>query len=225
LYDAPYQEKQGHKNIETIGYPKLFNEWQKVVRENGKRYLEEEVGTSLLHSQQGVVSLFLGSTVPGIFSLEELEDWLVSCVLAVQKQLPRWTILIKPHPMQKIDHLHELIHHLESTKILVSFLNPSVLASQSNLVITHHTSTIIDALVFGVPTIQYQCFTEHWLRRHPEGSSFLQLQHLWAQTREELEEKITDALSESYEYPDLPSKLGHRKNLGPILSLRGIETR
>ena len=225
LYDEPFHKQAGHTNIESIGYPKLFDEWQQVVRENGGRYLQEDLGENSLISQGRVVSLFLGSTVPEIFSLEELEDWLASCVLTVQKKLPGSMIVVKPHPMQEIDHLNQFIHHLESPNTVVSFLNASVLASQSDLVIAHHTSTIIDAVAFGVPTIQYQFFSEHWLRRHPEGSSFLHLQHLWAQNKQELEEKITEALSESYRCPDLPCKLGHRKNLDPILSPRGEEIR
>jgi hypothetical protein len=222
--DEEYLRAKGHLNLYAIGYPRLYKDWLEIVRKEGGCYFNTEIRKIGLKNSGTIVTLFLGSTVPNIFELHELDDWLSSAVKAIRVTVPNAAIIVKPHPMQKKKDINYIFRKVEDKNIWVSYLHPSLLALNSKIVIAFHTSTIIDALALNIPTIQYQHFTENWLKAHPEGSSFLLLEPIWARSQSELESSINYALSETYEVPNIVEKLHHHENLAPLYNLEAVDT-
>ena len=87
------------------------------------------------------------------------------------------------------------------------------MAASSQLVISHHSSTIVDSMGLLVPSIHYQNFTPHWLQRHPDGSFCLKLNPLWARDEDELRKCIATALSKNYHVPKIETILGHKEDV------------
>jgi hypothetical protein len=216
-HDPPFLAAQGKSLVHLVGYPRLFPAWISRLREVSEGYLRNELQRLDLPPDRPVITLFLASTVPGVFTLPELETWITDSVDALRLVMPEAVVLLKPHPMQNMDHLELFLQKCGYENLAISFLHPAVLAKGSGLVIAHHSSTIIDAMALGIPTIQFQDLTPHWLERHPEGSSFLKLGPLWAKNKEELEHQIRTALSDDYSVPDIAPVLLHKMNLEPLL--------
>jgi hypothetical protein len=168
--------------------------------------------------EEKVVSLFSGSTVEGVFGKSEFEQWLKTAIRSVNREINDSFILIKPHPMQDMDHLAVVLKETGASNVGVTHLHAGVLASRSRLIIAHHSGTILDAMSFGVPTIQFQELTPGWMERHPEGSSYLELGLLWARNEHELDQCIKRGLSPRYTAPDLAKALEHRQDLTPFVS-------
>lgn len=216
-HDRPFLEAMGKTKLFEIGYTRLYRHWLGRVRQVGPRYLIEELERLNMSKDRAIVGVFLGSTVPGVFEISELEVWLETAIKVVQRKIQEAVILLKPHPMQKMDHLNTYLAGMNCKGIAITHIHPTILAAGSKLIISHHSSTIIDGLSMKTPTIQYQDLTEHWMKRHPEGSAFLKLDPLWAQNEEELDKCIDIALSSQYVPPDIEGILGHREDISILL--------
>jgi hypothetical protein len=206
-----------HGSIHSIGYPRLYESWLERIRTVSRDYVKLELQGYDRPEEEGVVSLFSGSTVEGVFGKTEFEHWLKAAIRSVNREVEDSFILIKPHPMQDMDHLAEVLKETGASNVGVTHLHAGVLACRSRLIIAHHSGTILDAMSFGVPTIQFQELTPDWMERHPEGSSYLELGLLWARNENELDECIHRALSPQYTAPDLAKALGHRQDLTPFI--------
>lgn len=217
-HDRPFLVAKGKRKLFEIGYTRLYRVWIDRVRQVGQRYMMEEFTRLSMFKRGSIVGLFLPSTVPGVFEIRELEDWLDTTIKAVQKKIQDATIMIKPHPMQKMVHLEAFLRGRAAGSLAITHIHPAVLAANSKLVISHHSSTICDALAMRVPTIQYQVLTEHWMRRHPEGSAFLKLKPLWARSEKELDRCIDFALSDQYIAPNIGEILGHNEDISILLN-------
>ena len=200
-----------------IGYPRFFCRWQKSVKEAGVNYVSGELERYNLPRNSEIVSFFLGSTVEGIFSRQELENWLIHSLNVVRRKIPNAFIFIKPHPMQDMGHLERVIKATGLSRVGVTHLNAGLLASRSKFVITHHTSTILDAMCMKVPTILFLELTPEWLKVHPEGASYISLKPLWAKKPEELAKCVNAVLSSKYSPPDVLRALGHYEDLSFLM--------
>ena len=208
-----YLMELGHKNIYVIGYTRLYKTWLKTIRTDGKSFLNREFTSLNLNYEDDILSIFLPSTVPNIFDFEELRDWIKVCVKSVRKELPKINILIKPHPQQSPEMLNFLFKFTNDPKMKITYLHTSLLASVSKVVISCHSSTILDSMSLNIPTILFQKFTNHWTKAHPDGSKFLKLQPLFADDAVKLENSIKKALSNEHITPDIAKILHHKENL------------
>lgn len=209
--DRTFTSNLRRLRVEEIGYPKLFDSWQQRLRSQSYVLFKEEIVRLFGAPDKNVITIICGSTVEGVFGLDEFNEWLRSAYEVVKCEVKGARVVVKPHPMQHFEHLKSVLEELDD--VGVSFLQPAVLAAHSRIVISHHSSAIIDAMATGTPTIHYQKFTPHWLVGHPNGSSYLELGPLCAQNPEELAFCIRQALSDDFEGPDLKSKLLHKRNL------------
>jgi len=222
--DVPLLRAQGHKRVFSIGYTRLYECWIDLVRNESGKYVGSEIDRlGMKISEEGMVTLFLASTVVDVFELDELAIWLIDVIELLKKKYPKIAIVIKPHPMQDMNHLKNVLHEINEENIGVSFLHHALLAVSSKIVIAHHTSIIIDSLALNVPTIQYQCFTRHWLKRHPHGSELLELKPLWAKNKKELSVLIDKACSENFVVSDISVILKHQENIGSLLDLNSVD--
>lgn len=217
-HDVEFLRNAGYDRLIPIGYPRLYPTWIDRIRQVADELVASECRTLGMSASDGHLAVFLGSMVEGLYPEAELADWVRDVIATAQARLPGVPVLIKPHPMEKpyvLEMIEDIIRDVPSAGL--THLHPSVLASSARLVVAHHTSTIIDALAMGAPTIQFQELTPHWLERHPEGSSFLRLGPLWARNREELEARFVEALSRDYVVPDVRGPLKHSKDLSVLL--------
>lgn len=210
--DFDFLKAAGRNKFIPIGYPRLLPRWLDRVRKEGTSYVQAEYEQETINSGQEIVSLFLGSTLEGLFGKDELLDWLRDAVSVVEEVLPDTLIFIKPHPMQDLEHLNRYLEQTGNPRVKITHLHPCLLASCSKFVIAHHTSTIIDALAMQTPVIQFQEFTDQWLARHPEGSSFLELGVSWARDKGELMAMVNRVISNRFSKPDIKNILHHKNN-------------
>lgn len=160
-----------------------------------------------------LVTVILPSTVERLFDLNELKEWLISVLRILRSELPKDIILLKPHPMQKIEIVKQVLNQIKDKNIKISYMHAGILSASSRFVISHHSTTIVDSMGLMVPTIHYQKFTKHWLQRHPDGSFCLKLNPLWARDESELRICIAEAMSKSYHVPNIEEILGHKEDI------------
>lgn len=217
-HDIRFLQGAGYRHVIPIGYTRLYKTWLKRIREVAPDYLSREFVELGLPPTRPYIALFLGSVVPNLYTSEEQEQWLQDVFAIAQKNLPDAVFLVKPHPVEK-PHALKMIDDIVANYPMarLTHLHPGVLAAGAQLVVAHHTSTIVDSMAIGAPTIQYQELTPHWLKVHPEGSSFLKLGLLWARNREELHGCFKEAISDNYVVPDVSVPLKHNTNLNVFL--------
>jgi len=217
IHDNDYLRALGRRNLIPIGYPRLYENWQRYLKQMGQDYVQRILLDNNLDINGAVICLFLGSTVPNIYEEDELRKWIFQAIDVIKSNVMNHIILVKPHPMQNMKTLKIFLDELNSSRVVLTELHPGILSVSARCVIACHSSTIIDALAAGTPTIQFQNFTKKWLNRHPEGSSYLKLGALWARNRKELEEKLLQALSIRYSVPDILLPLQHKMDLSVFL--------
>ena len=69
--------------------------------------------------------------------------------------------------------VEKVVSKFSKFQCLVSFVHPGLLAAAARLVVSHHSTTIIDAMALNVPVIHHQKYTGHWMERHPSGPALL----------------------------------------------------
>jgi hypothetical protein len=194
-----------------IGYPRLYKSWIKEIKKSSKYYLENNVVG--YKKDRDLLVIFLPSTVENIFGKSELEKWVIEVVTCLRRVFVNSFIIFKPHPMQDMKHLKGVLNKIYCAEFSLSFLHPGLLASQAKVVVSHHSSTIIDALALNIPVVQHQFFTNHWLDRWPKGSEFVELVHVWTQNKRELEKELIKIRDNNYIYSNFNNKIGHKENL------------
>jgi hypothetical protein len=215
-------DKSSKNKCIEIGYPRLYESWLNNLRKNSKYYVQKHIKETAAQLMSMAV-LFLPSTVKGVFEEEELKEWILEVVYCLSEQFDDALIVLKPHPMQNFKHLDSILNELNNKRCTVSFLHPGILAAEAKLVVSHHSSTIVDALALDTPVIQHQNFTAHWLERHPEGSSFLELGHSWTKNVDDLALELKRIKNNEWIPPNFLRYIGHKnsiKNLFKKIELR-----
>jgi hypothetical protein len=224
--NALYFSSEGNQAISLdynkkyiIGYPKLYNDWLSHVKELGNEYRKDIVHNAKQKDKK-VVALFLFSIVKGVVNIEDYNEWLSTVLSAIERCYKNPIILIKPHPpverYRKIINEHMLKSSVEEFRILD--LHAGVIASASDVVISAHSSVIIDALGMNVPTILHQNFTPHWLIRHPEVSSFLKLKNPHSYNEKTLVSELNNFKDKEREVSNIGKTLKHKDNFEVFLN-------
>ena len=156
------------QSYQVIGFPRCYQSWIKFIKaaSSKKSYQTFESLKKLR------VAIFMSSSVHGAFSEEENFEWICEVIASLDKCRAKFEIVIKAHPMISLE-LRNKIKEKFGEKIKFTENQVGLVSYQANLVILRHTSAILDAVCFGTPTIFYQKFTDHWLKRHPAKSHFL----------------------------------------------------
>lgn len=209
---SSWDKSSKNKCIE-IGYPRLYESWLNNLRKNSKYYVQKHIKETAEQQLSSMAVLFLPSTVKGVFEEEELKEWILEVVYCLSEQFGDALIVLKPHPMQNFNHLDSILNELNNKRCIVSFLHPGILAAEAKLVVSHHSSTIVDALALEIPVIQHQNFTPHWLERHPEGSSFLELGHSWTKDVDDLARELKRIKNNEWIPPDFLRSVGHKNSI------------
>jgi len=201
-----------------IGYPRLYDSWTEKLRSSAKHYVDQEIGIN----SGPLAVIFLPSTLIGAFQEDEMEIWLPEVIFCLASEFPDNVIVLKPHPMQNLKHLDTILNKIDNKNCVKSYLHPGLLASQAVVVISHHSSTILDALALNIPVIQHQILTDHWMKLHPEGSSFLDLGHSWTKTSSDLIHELQRIRRGQWTPPDFISRIGHSNGIASFFEKIGM---
>ena len=196
--------KAGKARCVEMGYQLLFPAWHDLVAQSTycRTYPR---GTRL------EVVLFTRGETPGRppeenvvphANLARLFDDIVS---ALDDSGRDWHLRIKPHPIQDVDFLRGLI--ADRTNIEIVYEAPALLAATADLAISTYSSTVVDTIAFGVPTIEYFFETPFFRAKHPTGSPFPALGAMEARTSAEflrcLQNVMTNSLKSAPKFSDL----------------------
>lgn len=201
----------------SIGFPRLYPSWKKTVENHATRVRRELCRDGIASGNSALVAIFVSSVVEGVFGADDLMSWANDVADALDKHYPGAVLLVKPHPMLSGELLEKVIS-VFSQRILKTETHAGCLSAVSDVVVTSHSSTIIDALSAGVPTIGFQAMTKQWLARHTDGSRYMKLCSLRAGCEEELSGHLDTVRSGRYIPPDIESALGHVNDLSILKS-------
>ncbi len=213
---------ESKKKCIPIGYPRIYRSWIENLRNDSKRFRSEKPWFPGQFGEDPFALIYLPSTLKNVFDEEELEDWLVEVITCLRKKYCEDLIVIKPHPMQKMKNVIKVIDKLLDPQCVISFVQPGLLAAQAKIVISHHSTTIIDAMAMNVPVIHHQVFTEHWLKRHPNGIAQLEFGQIRTSNMIELNMELENIEEKKNIHSNLIENVKHKecvKNLFNKISL------
>lgn len=204
------RDKLKCNEISTAGYQLLYEGWKKLV-------LEYNHSTYCSVQEFFEVILFTRGETPGkppelnVVPHAMLEKLLGDIFTELEALGRPYRVRIKPHPIQDVCFLQSLIHQHQNVSI--TYDPPAILAATANLAISTYSSTVIDALIFGVPSIEYFEENEFFKKKHPGGSPFIRFGALPARTRVEFRGCLEKVVNVDYSVPDVEEKLGQKSNL------------
>lgn len=208
-------ETLGYNDIESIGFPKLFPAWREAVV-NSKNFTRLEK----LKEKNVVVIITRGETPklgPQIMPNALLKKIVTSIIEEVCFQLPDSIILIKPHPSQDRTVINKLSEMYDNVSITEE--HPSVLSSIAKLVVTTWSTSIIDAMVFKCPVIEYFIQNDEFLSKYPSGSAFKNMGIPSCDNKKEFSVLLSTVIQGSYIHPDVASLFAHKKSLEFVSSV------
>lgn len=156
-----------------VGYTRVYRSWTEKLKRDAAFHRENSSWFPDFKGTQPFSLIYLPSTLKNVFDEEELEDWLTEIIPVIAEKFPDSAIVLKPHPMQKMAVVEKVVSKFSKFQCLVSFVHPGLLAAAARLVVSHHSTTIIDAMALNVPVIHHQKYTGHWMERHPSGPALL----------------------------------------------------
>jgi len=212
LYSSAHKQvlaDVGYTNFYTIGYTKLFPAWKNAVKssQSFRRYNRSPDITEVSLFTRGE---YIGGG-PQILPNHTLRSILLNIFDVLLSDSSKYRIRIKPHPAQDANFIEKLIG--DRMNIELSCEHPAVLAATSDIVITTWSTSVIDSLVFKVPSIEYFIENDYFLSVYPHGSSFRQLGIETAYDRLSFEACIQRICGANYQVPDIDEKLSHRMDL------------
>lgn len=184
--------KAGNSRLIETGYQPLFPAWRDIV-EQSPYCLGYPRGSCL------EVILFTRGETPGrppeenVVPHANLKILFEDIVNALEDTGRDWRLRIKPHPIQDVDFLRDLIANRANVEIV--YEAPAFLATTADLAISTYSSTVVDTLAYGVPTIEYFYETAFFKTKHPTGSPFPELGAMKARNKSEFIRSLKDALS------------------------------
>jgi hypothetical protein len=184
-------DKAGDSHLIETGYQLLFPAWRKLVSQSSycRTYSR---GTRL------EVVLFTRGETPGrppeenVVPHANLARLFGDIVAALDDTGRDWHLRIKPHPIQDVAFLRDLI--ADRANIEIVYEAPALLAATADLAISTYSSTVVDTLAFGVPTIEYFFETPFFQAKHPTGSPFPDLGVKSARTLKEFKSCLIEAI-------------------------------
>lgn len=207
-----WNEESRNKCIE-IGYTKVYKSWTDKLKKDALHHRSNDKWYPDFQGKAPFSLIFLPSTVKNIFNDDELENWLMEIILSVSEQFPNNPIIIKPHPLQKMQTVKRVLSMLSDIKCIISFVHPGLLAAQAQFVISHHSTTIIDAMALNVPVIHHQFFTDHWLKRHPSGPTLLDYGQVKSDNMNCLKKELKSIGKNKNSYSNLIQNIRHRDDI------------
>lgn len=102
---------------------------------------------------------------------------------------------VKPHPIQSRETLARLLSDYFPMGFRITDEIPSVVVAGADVAISTYSSTLVDALLFGVPSIEVLVENDWFRRKHPTGSPFIEMGASRASSVDQVERLLEEALT------------------------------
>lgn len=208
------------KKLYVTGYPLLFSAWKTLLLYNSSR--------STFKKSSCDIVLFTRGETPGrpsdqnVVPTATLIEILHDICLVVGEEFSDAHIYIKPHPIQDASPLQDFINNSSyPVKLSLTYDAPSFLATIADYAISTYSSTIIDTLALGVPSIEFFKANEFFYKKHPAGSPFPALGAISVTNRAEFQACIQKLKTEYMPKNNLVEALEHREDLS-IFNIKGV---
>lgn len=197
------------RQVAVMGYPLLYPAWKGLVARSS---FCRGFGKSMWD-----VVLFTRGETPGrpsnqnIVTNDDLIEYLDDIFAIMEDLTPHAKLRIKPHPIQDASVIQNYLSKRTGTvSAAMSFEPPFLLAGVCDLAISTYSSTVLDALIQDVPSVEYLKENAFFRKKHPTGSPFPSLGALRANNREELREHVS-RIHDGWRPPRvLEDRFGHR---------------
>ena len=197
-HDVPeWSEKIAIQKIKTVGYPRYDTWWKKqIIGED--QFIASKEAVAASNSDKVVFYISRGDH-PHYLDRPDYE-YLVNSICKQVFSIPGSLLLIKPHPRQDINDLHNLLKEYDPDRYIISHLHLMQLASLSHVVISSWSSGILDTLAVNKPVIEFWRFNDkHNWRKKTGGEKTSIYRELGlacpANTEKELKEALLSMLS------------------------------
>lgn len=184
--------KVGSARVFESGYPLLYPRWHDLVSRSS--FCQEFAREAALE-----VVLFTRGEAPGrrpeenVVPHANLEILINDIISGLEQTEKHWRMRIKPHPIQDSEILEEIVSGRANVEIVNDA--PTLLAKTCDVAIATYSSTVVDTLSSGVPTIEYFFETPFFRKKHPGGSPFPQMGVFKARNRTEFFSSLEEAIS------------------------------
>lgn len=191
FHEKIIKERLGSKKVSISGYQLTYNSWIQLVKKN-----------KLKDNKLNTIVLFTRGETPGrppqlnIINDELLKKLIINIHKVLSDKYDNFELIIKPHPIQDVNVLKEIIKGFPNTNI--SYEAPSLLVVNAKFVISTYSSTVIDALIFDVPAIEYFEESNFFKNKHPNGSPFIEFGVLKANNIVEFENCVDRVFEGNY---------------------------
>lgn len=153
---------------------KLSTSWINYVKDNKKKYFEQEFKRNKIQYSDKIISISLG-----IFNKDFgwdktgkiMEILLIDCLKEILKLNLNIPIFLKPYPIsskgkdiENLNILYNILSDIKYDKYVITYLHPMILAQNSLFMIANsNTANFADFKYFGVPTIEYTHYSDELL--------------------------------------------------------------
>jgi len=200
--------------IMISGYPLLYGAWWNLITNSS--YVKEYNKSRKVNPCFDVVIFTRGET-PGrpasdnVLPHTTLAQILSDIYSVIESEFNEFRIRIKPHPIQDVNFLKNLISNWRCTTL--DYNIPALLSATSDLAISTYSSTIIDSLIFNIPSIEYYIENDFFRRKHPAGSPFLRMGAIRVNNKKQFRETMKKIKDKKYRLPDIRHALGNNNTI------------
>ena len=172
--NTEYYKKRGYKNFKLIGYPIFYKEFKDYILKNSSlNFIEKHEIKPFKKSN--TISIHINKYF-GRWAGKN-DDWLKDrfgkIIKICEKKFKNVKFLVRVHPVisEMYKDKYKKIIKLSNSKIKITTLHPSTMASLSFLTIGITTSsTFLHSMSMNTPYIEYAELTQEQLKIFPEGS-------------------------------------------------------
>ena len=214
--EVGFYSESGTRNVVPIGYTRFYRSWLTTVVRLSRQNFDKIKGDEFDESLKTVL-LLLGSTVEGIFDLDELEEWVSTVFSTLGNVFGKANIIIKPHPCQNMAHLDKVLSsYRQEYNIIVTSQHQSVLSECSDLVISHHTSAMLDAAAMKKSLIFYFEPTQKWIDTHKDICFiYSNIGIHWSKNKRDFYDSVFRSLGEKIDN-SFVEVMGHKENISHL---------
>jgi len=164
--DCWVQKDNKRGDFLNFGIPKKRAVWINHVLSVSERYIENQYKEYKIAYPSNIVAIMLGYFGDIIYrTSKNVQEKLLIETLEVLRDYKFYgIILLKPHIITDLKIVNKVIKLFPELKIFITYLHPMILATQSQVVISHsYSSTLNDFKIMGVKTIEYASYNSQAL--------------------------------------------------------------
>jgi len=151
----------------NFGTPKKSAVWINHVKSVSEEYIRSEYKAYNVEYPSNMIPIMLGYFGGLIHqtTIDAQELLLVETLEVLKDSKSNALILLKPHMISDLKIVHKVIKLFPELNIFITYLHPMILATQSQVVISHsYSSTLNDFKIMGVKTIEYASYNSQALK-------------------------------------------------------------